>query len=554
MTDTDTTIDVLDGSVFGASGSVWIGCEKCSFTRSGNTLTLTRGTGFQGNVSKIYSHAPYSPVYDAQYTEASPQSTGTGSSINTHGIKMDNFEMKEVIDQSTLDIVAEKLLNERKGSSSSYFPPESILLYPTDYVWASENIDVGDTITVADSGAGLSGTYRVYGSTLSFDNGIYSLELEVSNATLSMLNEIKDDADKGVVLSQYMQGAINIFAVNETDNVESGDTDYQGLTLFFNIPDDAVAINSIKLSYRNEAPKTWNATTAGGGSINQSTAGGGSINQSTANGGSINQSSANTDFTSYQGTDSYSATNLDSDTWSGNILDEAYSGSFNSLHAVIALYFNVVPPRLSFDAGFIRVSVRVGTGVSSDPKEFAMKTYYVEAGATSFSIWDTITIFNNAEDADDTIYVSVWHNIDDRISLSGDLYLYGESEEHSHTVSVSAHSHTVSVSDHTHNVTVANHTHAVGYDLAQQTYDTTDVKVWTSDNTSGAITWTERTSAVETAIEHTLASTNNTSELNIPLQSYFSSTGWKGIRLTTNGNSRMKAQVVVKCYVKSNVI
>jgi hypothetical protein len=94
----------------------------------------------------------------------------------------------------------------------------------------------------------------------------------------------------------------------------------------------------------------------------------------------------------------------------------------------------------------------------------------------------------------------------------------------------------------------------VAYDLAQQTYTSTDFKVWTSNDTSGSPTWTERTSAVETILGRSLYAGNNQSEVDLTLTSYFSSPGWKGIRLTTNGNSRIKAQVVIKCYVQSKTV
>jgi hypothetical protein len=117
MTATQTTAVLADASLFPVSGSVWIGCEKCTYTgKAGNTLTgLTRGVAFQGNVSKAYAHKVESPAYDAQWTETAPQSSGGGSSIFINGRRQDSYTFREIIDQSTLDIVAEKMMLERKG-------------------------------------------------------------------------------------------------------------------------------------------------------------------------------------------------------------------------------------------------------------------------------------------------------------------------------------------------------------------------------------------------------------------------------------------------------
>ncbi len=547
---TAVTASVVDASVLPATGSVWIGCEKVSYSgKSSNDLTgLTRGVAFQGNVSKAYAHAVNSPVYDAQYTEASPQSTGNGSSINTHGLKMESFELREIIDQSTLDILAEKLLTERKGTTTSYLAPESILVYPEDYVWGKENIVVGDEITINDAEAGLSGKYRVYGSTLSYDSGVYSLELEVSNVTQSVLSEIKDDANKGVTLSKYMQGATNIFSVNETDNVESGDTDYQGLTLFFNIPEDAVAINSVKLSYRNEAPKTWSSVTAGESSHTHT------IPSLTVNATSTSSTTSDsTDITSNQGTDSITTTKFNEGTAYDNFLSESFSGNYNLIH--VCIYLNLTLYTGSyFDGGTVTVTAHIGTN-TSDQKKVIRRIYPVSQYTVSLKILDTLTFYNDGKDTSSTMYLDFAHDIDsDGINVSGNMYVYGELKTHTHTIQSVSVNGTTTVSTATS--AGSSHSHTVAYDLSQQSYGTTDIKVWTCDDASGTPTWTERTSAIEAALPggpRQLYFGNNQSEVDLPLTSYFSSPGWKGIRLTTNGNSRIKAQATIKCYVNSRV-
>jgi len=246
-----TSCVVEDASSLPASGNVWIGCEKCSYaSKTGNTLnTLGRSVDFNGNVSKAYIHSINSPVYDAQYTIDVPQTTGDGSSINSNDVKQMSIDVREIIDQSTLDILTEKILLERKGIGSNYDPPEIIVIYPSDYLYVMENIDIGDIVTVTDSDANLSGSYQIVGRKLVYpEMDLPYVELECSNNILSLLNDIKSDADKGIILSNYMQGATNIYALNFSENIDSANAGY----LNFYLPDETVAINRLKLNFNME--------------------------------------------------------------------------------------------------------------------------------------------------------------------------------------------------------------------------------------------------------------------------------------------------------------
>lgn len=577
VTDSQNTLPLVDASGFGASGSVWVGCEKCSYTgKSTNTLTgVTRGVAFEGNVKKAYAHSVNSPVYDAQYTESSPQSSGAGSSINTHGIKMDSFEAREIIDQSTLDIITEKILLERKGKqSNSYSPPESILVYPEDYVWALENISVGDEISINDSEAGLSGKYRVYGMNFLNDYGNVSLEFEVSNATQNVLKEIKEDADKGIVLSKYMQGATNIFSINETDNVESGTDDYLGLTMFFNIPEDAVAINSVKLSYRNEAPKTWSSnTSSGGGSTSGS--GGGSTVTSGSGGGTTATSGSNSESTMQSGSSSFlSSISTNTTSWQDVTTLTATTSAYSIVSCACSI--QLASTNSEYDSNPMNsdyIAYRLYDGSSYYPNSngiriplnFGWSHHHYDSGSSGGYVHGTplttgTSFFANGAGAiiypkntsGKTVKLQVALNRSISSSYAYINYAYQVLSNHTHDVTLSNHTHSVTVANHTHST--PNHTHTIAYDLAQQTYTTTDIRIWTTDDASGTPTWTERTSDIETVLGRALSSGNNQSEIDLSLTSYFGSTGWKGIKITTNGNSRIKGQVIVKCYIQSRLV
>jgi hypothetical protein len=95
------------------------------------------------------------------------------------------------------------------------------------------------------------------------------------------------------------------------------------------------------------------------------------------------------------------------------------------------------------------------------------------------------------------------------------------------------------------------HTHDISFTIDQQTYTTDDVRIYTTDDASSSPAWTERTSAIETALGRALRSGDNQSETGIALTTYFSGTGWKGVRFVTNGDSRHKANLTVKCFIRS---
>ena len=113
--------------------------------------------------------------------------------------------------------------------------------------------------------------------------------------------------------------------------------------------------------------------------------------------------------------------------------------------------------------------------------------------------------------------------------------------------SESSHTHTVTIGNHTHTVTSSDHTHTVAYSIATQSYTTSDISIYTADDSS---TFTDRTSALET-IYGTLSSGNGGSETDLDLTSYFTSIGWKAIKLVTNGDSRHEVQANIKCFIQS---
>jgi len=499
-----------------------------------------------------------------------------------------------------------------------YIPPERIKVKVADPTWALRNIEVGDWITVNDPDAGLSGKYRVYSKELTFENGLSELELELGTGTQEITTEIKKATDTAVKLSQYMQGATNIFVVNETENAQSG----KPIDIFFHIPEDAVAINSVKLSYRNEPPRIWSDVTLSGGSSTTS-AGGGTVTSTSSGGGATTSSGGGTVTTT-----SVTTPNHTHDVYIGSH-SHSVSGTTSSRSGTsgISWGFGVTKEYISssrLDGNWHDVTF--GQTTSNYPQDFVIVTYNFNFAwyglTTSYNPEVSVRIYNQTDGVYFPNSNGYTHVLNVGFSESAGSYevngtivipknwqyktiilqykvsnyptsydgyahwvsyrYYGvaghthtisgqtaESENlgtktsesgggsHSHSVSIPDHTHTVP--DHTHDVTipdhthtVPNHTHTLAYQIATKTYTTSDISIYTTNDASvSSPTWTNRTSAVESALGRSLKAGNGEVEEGIDLTQFFSGTGWKGIRIATNGNSRHKAQVVVKCYVQS---
>lgn len=578
-----SSMTVEDASELPDSGSVWVGCEKISYTsKSGNILqNLTRGVAFLGKITEPYYHKAGSPVYDAQYTTTSPQSTGNGSSINSNGLKEKSFVDRTIIDQSALDILAEKILLERCGNPlSGYTPPERIKVKIADPTWGLRNIDVGDWVTVSDPDSGLNNKYRVYSKELTFENGLLELQLELGTGTQEITTEIKKATDAAVKLSQYMQGATNIFVVNETENAQSG----KPIDIFFHIPEDAVAINSVKLSYRNEAPRIWSDVTLSGGSTTTSSGGGTvattttttpshthdvpigshshSVSGTTSSSPSTNtsgvQSNWSTDMTGAS-IASGSMTLSSANVWYQDSTSLGYSGSFGCLFFIINLEIDT--------SAQYYVRLYNSTEGVYYPNSSGLYTGYFDMGSRY-----TFLIIVPPSARGDNLYLQIKSNAGGKTVSYNVMTLVQSDHTHSlasHTHSISgqtalskdlgtktseagggSHNHSVTIPDHTH--TVPNHTHDLAYSIATKSYTTTDISIYTTNDASvSSPTWTDRTSSIESALGRALRASNGSVEEGIDLTEFFSGTGWKGVRIAPNGNSRHKAQVVVKCYVQS---
>jgi len=258
-----TTLSLTDATDFDSSGDVWVGCEKITYTgKSSNDLTtLTRNADRMGNVATTesiktdegYAHKAGVEIYDAQYTAASPE---TDTSMDLHGIVKKEFNDPAIVDQNTLDRFAYKILNKYK------LPIERIQAECGDVFDVLDDVSIGDTVTVTDATAGLSGTYKVVGMEFGFsiERGEF-LNLELSNKRVAFIDQVEEISDKSEKMSIYMQGATNIYAVNVYENCD----DSTNLDMRFYLPATVAAITSFKLNFKLKDFRYYTTTTPSGG-------------------------------------------------------------------------------------------------------------------------------------------------------------------------------------------------------------------------------------------------------------------------------------------------
>jgi len=256
---TDTTITVADASVLPSSGSVWIGAEKVNYTgKSGNDLTgCTRWTsgGIITTEDKKYKHYNGVEVYDASYTESSPES---GSSIDSYGLKTYVLVDRSIISRHALDMAAQNFLNDHKNLV------KRISVEPSDYKQALYDLNVGDTITIVDEETGLNGDYVIHALVLSSSKFVAKLEIQVSNAPSALSRELKETKGEVTALKQYLQGSTAIQSVSIYENCDSS----HPLYLRFRMPSDVVAVTKALLNWRI---KDYRAYTKTSGSNTDST-------------------------------------------------------------------------------------------------------------------------------------------------------------------------------------------------------------------------------------------------------------------------------------------
>jgi hypothetical protein len=490
-------VTVADSSKLTA-GTAIMGEERVTFTVvNGTTINISaRGAG--STTATTHPHG----IYIANWIDPAESNIANwevGSAMKTQDRKEISLDATNIIDLDTLQLIATRTLLDRMNV------PERITLNPEDPFDATTNMNLGDAVTIVDADTGLNGTYRIVSEELDVDgDGNLTVTYEVSNRHLYLLesmNQIKATGQNEAVASQ---GATNIDSVHETDNMENESSPTSNpapgaLDIYFSIPGDVKAINKVLLSYKLEKPKVWSKT------------------------------AETTTTTASNEPESLSV-------WYdvGTEIDTSGSNQFITL--------NAVPGALGTIPNGWTVSMQI-FNKTGGAEVYYMKLLNLTQSTTLFTQEnDQFSIGDNSQVTWKRYFSTTEIATSDQIQLK--IY--------SGTIGTDAAKTTFGGFGFWLIPTVPQaHTHTVDYDLDTRTYGTTDIRIFTTDDASSAPTWTERTSAIETVLGRALNSSENSTENDIDVTQYFMSTGWKGVRIVSNGNCRCKTQITTKVFIQS---
>jgi len=230
---TNTSIPVSNPSIFNNTGSVRIAKEIITYAgKSGSYLTgSTRGA------SSTTAKAHNQNCYIEQYFPTS--SAQSQSSIDVYGIKEYTLIDKSIINEETLEVIASGYLSDHKE-------PIQIIKIQSDDPLIDASLNIGDNITITSSEANIDGSYRIVKQEFEDNYGFLTMKTEVSNRSLEFIEQMKKSKEEAENSAKYMQGATNIYSINESENCDES----HPLNMKFYIPSDAVAINEVTLNFQ----------------------------------------------------------------------------------------------------------------------------------------------------------------------------------------------------------------------------------------------------------------------------------------------------------------
>lgn len=444
LTTIDTTVTVADASVLPASGAVWIGAEKVSYSgKAGNDLTgCTRwdSGGIVTTEDKKYVHYNGVEVYDFQYTESSPE---TDSSVDTYGLKTHVLVDRSIIDRHGLDMAAQNYLADHKALV------KRVSVIPSDYGDAVYGLNVGDTITVTDEETGLDGDYVIHALILSASRFVEKLEIQVSNAPNALLRELKGTKGEVTHLKQYLQGAT---CLQDTSIYENCDVS-NPLELRFRMPADVTAVTKSILNWRIENYRAYTKTTAAGSAHSHTldiSSGGGHVHSVTAA-----TSGSNADSNIDVSGAFYAAINNDN-TWQtvSTVVRSSTSAS------TVVFFGNI----FNWDASNA-ASLEVRIYNSTDSTYYPSSAGLLIGGFTIEDLAESASFYLEAPDnnASDTLQLQVKStDVGDTCDVYGYYLVVGD---HTHGVT----GQTASTADHTHEGEATDnesaHTHDMDYGI-----------------------------------------------------------------------------------------
>lgn len=242
---TNSSIVLVDATDFPNTGTARIAKEQLTYAgKSGDTLTgATRGVN--STTAKEHKKGCY---VEPHFSQDSPE---TGSSISTYGLMDYTMVDKSILDEATIELIASKYLIERKE------PIVKINVTPDEPLEIAGDLNIGDTATVTDTESDIDDTYQVVGLEFDSNYGVTSMNVGLSNVGLNFVEQMQKAKEREENMSKYMQGATNIYALSEAENCDNSNY----LNMRFFIPNEAKAINSVKLNFKMKDFRAYSSAT-----------------------------------------------------------------------------------------------------------------------------------------------------------------------------------------------------------------------------------------------------------------------------------------------------
>lgn len=493
---TSTTISLNDASSFPASGTIRIAEEIIDYAgKSGNDLTGS-SRGVSGSTAKPHKKG----VYVEQYF--SHTSSQAGSSISTYGLMDYTIIDKTLMNEQTAELIASKYLMERKD------PIIRIKIRPDEPMSDVANLDIGDKITINDSEAGLSGEYRIVGMEYVSNYGELTLEIEVSNRNLEFIEQVHKAKEEQENMAKYMQGATNIYAISEAENCDSS----HPLNMRFFIPNDAVAINKVKLNFKMKNYRAYSSTTDNSGAHTHSVTG---------------QTAESSDTGEYVNSHK-------------SIVDAGTTGTL-----YIIEYIDVPSsPTGTFDGCTLTINIFNNSGNNTSDLRIYIKnnttsTVLIDENGMTLNDGDKFSknySFSSSQvSAGDELYIAIRTGVSDAaLGTASGRTQFGYIE--GIVTAKSTHTHTVSG---TTTDSQGGHSHTINYAISEQSLSSPSVTVKVGPD-GGSLT---------------TIGTYNTDQTDLDITDAVSSVGagnWAVIEFTPNKNMRIEANAYIKLFIESD--
>lgn len=269
----DTTTIVVDSAtdMANTNGIIYINNEKILYgSRTGTTLSsCTRGYG--STIATAHTSGMtiwYAGTSSVEFTKESP---ATGSSVDSWGIKEYTYSDKRIVQDLTGDPnescgkVARVLFNKFKE------PARTVTILRRNLLLGV--VDVGKTITIVDTASGLNGDFKIQSIEINYmmrsgnrvGNALKIIANDLKYNFSTEIEELQKDID---AMGSYKQGATNIYQVSKSDNVDSS----HPMDLRFYMPEEAVAVNNVKLNFKMKNYRADSTSVTGSPSSSSTTA------------------------------------------------------------------------------------------------------------------------------------------------------------------------------------------------------------------------------------------------------------------------------------------